>query len=114
MHWFFVTIISGWGNIEPITFVGSVLVIFTQVLSIALAAILTGVVATAYTAQVERREALYEMELRDILADGVVTEEEQERLKSMQAKFGMSDAQVEALIEQMEEEKRLAQNQAGS
>ncbi|MFM7800608.1 MAG: ion transporter, partial [Limnohabitans sp.] len=41
MHWFFITIISGWGNIEPITFVGSVLVIFTQVLSIALAAILT-------------------------------------------------------------------------
>ena len=75
MHWFFVTIIAGWGGIEPVTFVGSVLVILTQVLSIALAAILTGVVATAYTAQVERREALYEMELRDILADGVVTEE---------------------------------------
>jgi voltage-gated potassium channel len=114
MHWFFVTIIAGWGGIEPVTFVGSVLVILTQVLSIALAAILTGVVATAYTAQAERREALYEMELRDILADGVVTEEEQERMKSMQAKFGMSDAQVEALIEQMEEEKRLAQNQTGT
>jgi voltage-gated potassium channel len=114
MHWFFITIIAGWGNIEPITFVGSVLVILTQVLSIALAAILTGVVATAYTAQVERREALYEMELREILADGVVTDEEQERLKSMQAKFGMTDAQVEALIEQMEEEKRLSQNQASS
>ena len=114
MHWFFITIIAGWGNIEPITFVCSVLVILTQVLSIALAAILTGVVATAYTAQVERREALYEMELREILADGVVTDEEQERLKSMQAKFGMTDAQVEALIEQMEEEKRLSQNQASS
>ena len=108
MYWFFITIISGWGNIEPITFVGSVLVILTQVLSIALAAILTGVVATAYSAQVERREALYEMELREILADGVVTEEEQERLKFMQAKFGMTDAQVESLIEQMEEEKRLS------
>ena len=114
MHWFFVTIIAGWGNIEPITFIGSVLVILTQVMSIALAAILTGVVATAYTAQVERREALYEMELREILADGVVTEEEQARLKSMQAKFGMSDAQVESLIEQMEEEKRLSGNQAAS
>ena len=114
MHWFFVTIIAGWGGIEPVTFIGSVLVILTQVLSIALAAILTGVVATAYTAQVERREALYEMELRDILADGVVTEEEQQRLKSMQAKFGMSDDQVAALIEQMEEEKRLAQSQASS
>ena len=114
MHWFFITIIAGWGGIEPVTFIGSVLVILTQVLSIALAAILTGVVATAYTAQVERREALYEMELRDILADGVVTEEEQQRLKSMQAKFGMSDDQVAALIEQMEEEKRLAQSQASS
>ena len=107
MHWFFVTIISGWGNIEPITFVGSVLVIFTQVLSIALAAILTGVVATAYTAQVERREALYEMELRDILADGVVTEEEEIKLKNMQAKYGMSDEQVEAIAAQVRAEKDL-------
>ena len=114
MHWFVITIISGWGNVDPVTFIGSILVVLTQILSIALAAILTGVVATAYTAQVERREALYEMEVRAILADGVVTDEEQERLKSMQAKFGMTDAQVEALIEQMEEEKRLSQNQASS
>jgi voltage-gated potassium channel len=110
MHWFVITIISGWGNVDPVTFVGSILVIFTQVLSIALAAILTGVVATAYTAQVERREALYEVELREILADGIVTEEEQKRLKTMQAKFGMSDDQVHSLIEQMEEERRLSQS----
>ncbi len=108
MHWFMITIISGWGNVDPVTFVGSILVIITQILSIALAAILTGVVATAYTAQVERREALYEMELRAILADGVVTEEEQKKLKLMQAKFGMSDEQVESLVAQMEEEKRLS------
>ena len=69
MHWFVITIISGWGNVDPVTFVGTILVILTQVLSIALAAILTGVVATAYTAQVERREALYEMEVRAVLAD---------------------------------------------
>ena len=111
MHWFVITIIAGWGEVDPVTFVGSILVIFTQILSIALAAILTGVVATAYTAQVERREALYEMELREILADGIVTPEEQKKLKSMQAKFGMSDDQVEALIAQMEEEKRLSESQ---
>jgi voltage-gated potassium channel len=54
MHWFVITIIAGWGNVDPVTFFGTVLVILTQILSIALAAILTGVVATAYTAQVER------------------------------------------------------------
>ena len=108
MHWFSVTIIAGWGNVDPVTYFGTVLVIFTQILSIALAAILTGVVASAYTAQVERREALYEMELREVLADGVVTEEEQEHLKALQAKFGMSDDQVAALVAQMEDEKRLS------
>ena len=108
MHWFVITIVSGWGNVDPVTFVGSILVILTQILSIALAAILTGVVATAYTAQVERRQALYEMEVRAVLADGVVTEEEQAKLKMMQAKLGMSDEQVQAIVHQMEEEKQIA------
>ncbi len=109
MHWFVITIIAGWGNVDPVTFFGTVLVILTQILSIALAAILTGVVATAYTAQVERREAMYEMEVRAVLADGVMTEEEQQRLKMMQAKFGMTDEQVEAIVHQMDEERRLAE-----
>ena len=108
MHWFVITIIAGWGNVDPVTFVGTVLVILTQILSIALAAILTGVVATAYTAQVERRQALYEMEVRNVLSDGVVTEEEQAKLKIMQAKLGMSDEQVEAIKHQMEEEKHIS------
>jgi voltage-gated potassium channel len=109
MHWFVITIIAGWGNVDPVTFFGTVLVILTQILSIALAAILTGVVATAYTAQVERREAMYEMEVRAVLADGVMTEDEQHRLKMMQAKFGMTDEQVEAIVHQMDEERRLAE-----
>jgi voltage-gated potassium channel len=110
MHWFVITIVSGWGNVDPITFVGTILVIFTQILSIALAAILTGVVSTAYTAQVERRQAMYEMEVRAVLADGVVTEEEQAKLKIMQAKLGMSDDQVQAIAEQIKEEKKLAES----
>ena len=110
MHWFVITIVSGWGNVDPVTFVGTILVIFTQILSIALAAILTGVVSTAYTAQVERRQAMYEMEVRAVLADGVVTEEEQAKLKIMQAKLGMSDDQVQAIAEQIKEEKKLAES----
>ena len=103
MHWFVITIVSGWGNVDPVTFLGSLLVILTQILSI-----LTGVVATAYTAQVERRQALYEMEVRSALADGVVTDEEQAKLKMMQAKLGMSDDQVQSIVTQMEEEKHIA------
>jgi voltage-gated potassium channel len=105
MHWFILTIISGWGNVDPVTYLGTALVVVTQILAIALAAILTGVVATAYTAQVQRRESLYEMEVREVLADGVVTEEEQLKLKALQAKFGMSNEQVEAIALQVQAEK---------
>ena len=110
MHWFVITIISGWGNVDPVTFPGVILVIVTQILAIALAAILTGVVSTAYTTQVSRREAMYEMEIREVLADGVVTEEEEAHLKNMQAKYGMSDEQVEAIAAQVRQEKNLTED----
>ena len=106
MHWFILTIISGWGNVDPVTYFGVALVVVTQILAIALAAILTGVVATAYTAQVQRRESLYEMEVREVLADGVVTEEEKLKLQTLQAKFGMSNEQVEAIARQVQAEKK--------
>ena len=106
MHWFFVTIISGWGNVDPVTYAGVVLVIITQIMAIALAAILTGVVSTAYTTQVIRREAMYEMEIREVLADGVVTPEEEAHLRAMQAKFGMSDEQVAAIAAQVRTEQK--------
>ena len=105
MHWFVITIISGWGNVDPVTFPGVILVIVTQILAIALAAILTGVVSTAYTTQVSRREAMYEMEIRAVLADGVVTEEEEAHLRAVQHKYGMSDEQVESIAAQVRAEK---------
>ena len=107
MKWYLLTIISGWGNVDPVTIFGVVLVIVTQILAIALAAILTGVVATAYTAQVERREIMYETEIREVLADGIVTEEEREHLELLRRQFGMSQEQVDAIARQVREEKGL-------
>ena len=84
------------------------LVVLTQVLGIALAAILTGVVATAYTTQVERRAVMYEMEIREALADGIVTDEERIKLEELKKRLGISDEQVEAIAAQVREEKGLA------
>ena len=70
------------------------------------AAILTGVVSTAYTTQVSRREAMYEMEIRAVLADGVVTKEEEAHLRAVQHKYGMSDEQVESIAAQVRAEKK--------
>ena len=45
------------------------------------------------------------MEVREVLADGVVTDEEKAKLKAMQAKYGMSDEQVDAIANQVKAEK---------
>jgi voltage-gated potassium channel len=110
MKWFVLTIISGWGNVDPLTIFGTILVISTQVLAIALAAILTGVVATAYTAQVERRQLMYETEIREAMADGIVTEEEQKKLEQMRLQYGISIEQVEAIKRQVEDERGTQQS----
>ena len=47
------------------------------------------------------------MEIREVLADGIVTDEEEIKLKNMQAKYGMSDEQVEAIAAQVRAEKNL-------
>jgi ribosomal protein S24E len=49
------------------------------------------------------------MEIREALADGIVTKEEEIKLKNMQTKYGMSDEQVEAIAAQVRAEKDLPQ-----
>jgi voltage-gated potassium channel len=112
MKWYLLTIISGWGNVDPVSVVGIVLVVLTQILGIALAAILTGVVATAYTTQVERREVMFESMIREALADGIVTEEERENLERLKKQFGMSDEKVQAIERQVREEKNAQKDQS--
>ena len=120
MQWFIMTIVGGWGNVDPTTTFGSVLIIITQLIALMLAAILTGVVATAYNAQVTRREAQYEMLVREVLEDGIVTDEEQKELDVLKKKFGMTDAQVEMIAEQVrvenqeKEERALLEKQKSS
>jgi uncharacterized tellurite resistance protein B-like protein len=48
------------------------------------------------------------MEVREVLADGVVSEEEKQKLKTLQAKFGMTNEQVEAIARQVAAEKKSA------
>ena len=48
---------------------------------------------------------MMETEIREALADGIVTEEEQIKLEQLKRQFGMSDEQVEGIRRQVEEER---------
>ena len=100
IYWAIVTITSGYGNVEPVTKGGEVVALLTGFLGVCMAAIMTGIVASAFANQLSRKKSAYLAQLRQVLADGVVTEAEQETLKRLQTQFRLSDKEVQTMMEQ--------------
>ncbi len=98
IYWSIVTITSGYGNVEPMTKAGESIALITGFLGVCMAAIMTGIVASAFSNQVARKKAAFEAQLREVFKDGNMSEEEQETLKRLQAHYRLSDEQVEAMM----------------
>mgnify|MGYP003344501478 FL=1 len=99
IYWSIITITSGYGNVEPVTKAGEIVALVTGFLGVCMAAIMTGIVASAFSNQVARKKAAFEAQIREIFADGVVTDEEKETLKRLQAHYRLTDVQVEAMLQ---------------
>jgi len=100
IYWAIVTITSGYGNIEPVTKGGEVVALLTGFLGVCMAAIMTGIVASAFANQLSRKKSAYQAQLRQVLADGVVSDAERDTLKRLQAQFRLSDKEVQTMLDQ--------------
>jgi voltage-gated potassium channel len=100
-----VTITSGYGNIEPVTKAGEVIALLTGFLGVCMAAIMTGIVASAFATQLSRKKAAYLVQLRKVLEDGVVSNAERDTLKHLQAQYRLSDADVQKMVDEIQAEK---------
>ena len=98
IYWAIVTITSGYGNIEPVTKAGEAIALITGFLGVCMAAIMTGIVASAFSNQVARKKAAFEAQLREIFKDGNMSEEEEASLKRLQAHYRLTDEQVDAML----------------
>ena len=105
IYWAIVTITAGYGNVEPVTKAGEIIALLTGFLGVCMAAIMTGIVASAFSNQMSRKKAAYQSQLRQVLADGVVSDAERESLRRLQQQFRLSDAQVQAMIDEHKAEK---------
>ena len=105
IYWAIITITSGYGNVEPVTTAGEIIALVTGFMGVCMAAIMTGIVASAFSNQMSRKKASYEAQLREVLADGIVTDAEQETLQRMQREFRLSDEAVQNMMEQAKQGK---------
>ena len=99
IYWAIVTITSGYGNVEPMTKAGEAIALISGFIGVCMAAIMTGIVASAFSNQVARKKAAFEAQLREVFSDGNISEEEQATLKRLQAHYRLTDEQVEAMLQ---------------
>lgn len=104
IYWSIVTITSGYGNVDPVTHAGELIALLTGFLGVCMAAIMTGIVASAFSNQMSRKKATYKAQLLKAMADGVVSEAERETLQNLQKRFRLSDAEVQAMVERAQKE----------
>ena len=70
-----------------------------------MAAIMTGIVASAFSNQLSRKKAAFGQQLREALADGVVTEAEQEVLEKLRRQYRLSEEAVNSIMEDIRKER---------
>ena len=74
IYWSIVTITSGYGNVEPVTKAGEVIALLTGFLGVCVAAIMTGIVASAFTNRIIRKKAAYQRQVGRVLEEFRLTD----------------------------------------
>ena len=106
MWWALITLTTvGYGDASPITAMGKVIGALTAIMGVVTVALLTGIVANAFAHQVAERKARFEAEIKEALADGVISDKEKAELEVMRKRFGIDEEHMEAFIKLLREQK---------
>jgi voltage-gated potassium channel len=107
MYWSLITLTTvGYGDVSPVTSMGKFISIFTAFLGVSIVAMLTGIVASAFTNQVARKKVILEDQIREAMKDGILDGNERRVLEKMRLEFGLSEAQTQQMFRQVERDNR--------
>ena len=108
MYWSLITLTTvGYGDVSPVTWMGKVISVATALMGVSVVALLTGILANAFSNQIARRKLIFEDQIREALEDGVVDALEVRSLEQLRKDFGLSKQQADALMRHVKQEKRL-------
>jgi voltage-gated potassium channel len=107
MYWALITLTTvGYGDITPVTGIGQFIAMLSAVFGVVVVALITGIVASSFNSQMERRKIIFEDQVRQALLDGVLDQNEKDALESLRKRFGMSKRRAEELINHLELERK--------
>ncbi len=99
MWWSLITLTTvGYGDVSPVTPLGQIIGAFTALMGVCTVALLTGIVASAFSNQISRRRAIFQAEISSALSDGILTESEERHIESLRKEFKISEDHARAII----------------
>jgi voltage-gated potassium channel len=102
MYWALITLTTvGYGDITPVTVAGKFIAVSSAVLGVVVA-LITGIIASSFNAQMERRKIIFEDQVRKALLDGILDNSEKEGLEELRKQFGMSKRRADELVQQVQ------------
>ena len=95
----------GYGDVAPITPLGQIIGAITALMGVCTVALLTGIVASAFAAQMSRRKVIFEEEIRLAVSDGVVTEAEKNHIEELRQRFNIPQENAKKIFEIISDKK---------
>jgi voltage-gated potassium channel len=106
MYWALITLTTvGYGDVTPVTNLGKLISVMSAMGGVVVVALLTGIIASSFSLQMERRKAEFEDEIREALKDGFLDEFEIKHIENLRKHFGISKRKTESLIREISKEK---------
>jgi voltage-gated potassium channel len=106
MWWAIITLTTvGYGDVSPITPMGKVLGGMVAIMGVCTVALITGILASSFAVQMQRRKAEFEAHIEEALSDNVLTDQELAFLQTLKDDMGISDMEFEKLHKRMVQQK---------
>ena len=106
MWWGLITLTTvGYGDVSPMTPLGKIIGALTAIMGVCTVALLTGIVASAFANQRAQRTAILEAEINQALSDGIITDEEAEKIEKLRKELNLSPEHSKTVMDILSDKK---------
>jgi voltage-gated potassium channel len=100
MWWAAVTLTTvGYGDVVPITVVGKVFGLLITIAGVGMVALPAGILASGFSAELQKRRAEYQLKIKQSMADGEVTRDELDDLREQAQNLGLSAEEADVMLQ---------------